>query len=611
MPEFNWDLRDVRFAVFEYCRAGELAGKGPFAGQSVEDYEMVIEQGAKLCKDVLWPLREPADRIGARFEDGKVSTPPGYKEAFHQLAEDGWFSIAHPEEDGGMGMPATVALATGEMFTGAECALMTLSGLAISASRLLAAFAHEEMRKRFIPNILSGKWAATMCLTEPQAGSYLGDIRTTATPTGEPGVYRVEGQKIFITFGQHDVTENIIHLVLARTPNAPPGTKGLSLFLVPAVRVNPDGSLGEPNGVRCARIEEKMGLHGSPTCEMIFGEDGECLGELIGEEHQGLKIMFTMMNEARLAVGQQGVALANLSYYLARDYARERVQGTHVKNFRNPEAPRVPIIEHPNVRHMLMEARALGEGTRALLLKAAMAADMAEVAESEEERKRWHNRLGLYTPVVKAYGSEAGFRASDVAMQVFGGYGYLHEYGIEQVMRDVKIASIYEGTNSIQAIDLLARKVPRNGGADFRALVVEIQGFVKARKEHPAVGKSVDLLGKAVGELVETTMFLGQFAFKQDYAYPLLYCKEYLTMMGDVLLTWCLLEQAVIAAERLEQLREERPEATPEDDPELGFYHDKVLTARFAAHQFLPRAHRFGAMIRSGDESALEVVFAS
>ena len=607
MAEYKVDLRDIRFVLFEQLGIGELAASERFGDQGEEVWDAVLDEAAKLSIGVLSPINGPGDHHGCTFEGGNVVSAPGFKEAYAKFIAGGWVCLTGSPELGGMGLPNAVTVAATEMFVGACASFYFTPGLTSAAASLIEHLGSEEQKQLFVPRLTAGEWAGTMCLTEPQAGSAVGDCRTGAVKQDD-GSYLVAGNKIFISQGDHDLTDQIIHLVLARTPGAPVGTKGLSLFIVPKLRINPDGSLGGPNDVKCTGIEEKMGIHASATCSLSFGDDGACQGWIIGEEGEGMRHMFHMMNEARIAVGVQGVGMGNAAYQLALEYAKERVQGSDVRNFKDPEAPRVAIIEHPNVRTMLMEMKALSEGVRALTYRTAFEADKAETAATQEERDKASAFVELMTPIVKAYSSEAGLRATDVGIQVLGGYGYIKEYGIEQLLRDVKIASIYEGTNSIQAMDLIGRKVPRKGARDFMALLSRIDAFVKEHKEHAAIGADVAALAKAKDALGATTMFLGGYQMKGDFAYPILVCKQYLEMFGDVVTAWMLLEQGVIGHAKAAALVAEDGERSPATHPDVRFYDGKVKTAQFFARQILPRALGNAARIQSKDTSALDIV---
>jgi hypothetical protein len=608
MAEFHVDMRDVRFALFDHAGIEALFSREPYREQSRADYELMLQEAEKLAREVLFPLNEVGDREGARWENGKVFLPTGFRAAFEKFAEGGWIALNQKPDDGGMGLPYGLTAAITELFTAANTAFMMAPGLAVAASRVIAMFATKEMADKCVVRMNTGVWGGTMCLTEPQAGSAVGDARTIATPLGN-GVYSVVGNKIFISMGKQDVTENIIHLVLARTPGAPSGTRGLSLFIVPEYRINEDGSNGDFNDVHCARIEEKMGIHASPTCVMNFGDNNDCHGYLIGEEGRGIQYMFHMMNEARLAVGIQGAAAANLAYLTSVAYANERVQGSSVRNFRDPDAPRVRIIEHPNVRTALMEARAYAEGCRALVYRTAVWADRAETATDDKERQEFQGLVEVFTPIIKAYCSDAGLRATDLAMQTHGGYGYIREYAVEQYMRDVKIAAIYEGTNSIQAMDLLARKVARKNGQDFRTVVQYIDRFTREHKDHPTQASSVKALDAAKNTLVQATLSMAQYQLKADYEYPVLHCDNYLRMFGHVVLSWMLTEQAVLAHKKAQDLLAEDPTRTPESHPDLRYYEDKGRTARYFASQILPDVQAIFARMQSANTDALTAHF--
>jgi hypothetical protein len=419
-----------------------------------------------------------------------------------------------------------VGIAAAEMFVGACCSFTTYPGLTRGAANLIQSFGTPEQKKLFLENMYSGKWTGTMCLTEPQAGSAVGDIKTMAKKDGDH--YLIQGTKIFITAGEHDLAENIIHAVLARTENAPPGVKGLSLFIVPKIRVNPDGSLGEPNDVNCGGIEHKMGIKGSATCTLNFGDEGKCHGYLLGQEGQGIQLMFQMMNEARLGVGLQGFALGNLAYLYALKYAKERIQGVEITRMKDPTAPRVPIIKHPDVRRMLMTMKAYTEGLRALIYRAAYYADLAKVATDPQEKEFCENMVDLMIPVVKAYSTDIAFRLTEWAIQIHGGYGYCGEYPVEQLCRDVKITSIYEGTNGIQAMDLVGRKLSLKKGALFLGWMKEINGFIEKYKNHGHLGSAVSQLEQAKNTLVNVARQFGKAAAGGDILFPMLHACPFL-----------------------------------------------------------------------------------
>jgi alkylation response protein AidB-like acyl-CoA dehydrogenase len=607
---FRIDERDARFVLFEHIKVQELLKLPAFRDHAQETLEMVVAEAARFAREVVQPLNVIGDREGAKFENGKVRFPKAYHEAYRAYCEGGWIASGTSPEWGGQGLPAPLAITSVEFFIGACPAFVVNPMLAHSAAHVLESFASQELKQVYCPKMYAGEWAGTMCLTEPQAGSALGDLKTQAQRAGDH--YLLTGTKIFITSGEHDLVKQICHLVLARVEGAPAGIKGVSLFLVPKYLVQKDGSLGERNDVRCLGIEEKMGLHGSATCTMGFGEDGHCVGYLIGKENEGIKLMFQMMNEARIYVGLQGLGIASAAYELALDYAKQRVQGTDAAAFKDPGAPRVPIIRHPDVRRMLTTMKALVEGLRALIVRAGAYSDLAEHGP-EEDRAKYQGFLELLTPVCKAYGSEAGFRICDMAMLTLGGYGYIREYGVEQYMRDVKIASIYEGTNGIQAIDLIARKVPAKGGLVFMQFLQEVNTFIDRHKSHPRLGHLFPHLEQARDTIARITMKFGELNMSGDLYYPLLHATPYLHSFGEFILGWLLLEQAVVADEKLQAMggnvsSGNRPSFLKQN-PEGRFYDAKIKTAEFFVTTLLPEVHARAAAVDASSRAALDIVF--
>ena len=454
-----------------------------------------------------------------------------------------------------------------------------------------------------------GQYQGTMCLTEAHAGSALADIKTQAT-IGDDGHWYVKGTKVFITNGEHDLCENHVHLVLARTPGAPKGIKGISLFVVPKIRVSADGSLGDANDVVCSGIEHKMGIHASPTCVMQFGESDGCRGWLVGQEGRGIIYMFHMMNHARIGVGMQALGLGAQAYLYAQAYARERVQGTSIEAFKDPDAERVAISQHPNVRRMLLWCKATVEGCRALLYTTAFYADMAQYGP-DEKREHYQGLLEFLTPVCKAYISDQNFEVTRLAMQSMGGYGYIAEYPVERFMRDIKIASIYEGTNGIQALDLIGRKLPAKSGAYFRALMKQIQDFTKEHKEHEALANEVAAFSKRADQWIKVTMELGMKGMGGDKAYPVLCASPYLKMTGHTVCAWLLLKQAIAAQAQLvaligDDLNAKRSEI--EESSEATFFFNKIQTAKFFTHNILTENDMISAQVASDDRSALDYI---
>lgn len=599
---FDPDLRDMRFVIYEQLDVLSMSRIPLYADFNRELYDMVLDEAARFARETLYPINGKGDRAGCKLEGGKVTTPPGYREAWQAFRESGWVSPGTPQEYGGQGLPAPVALAVGEIFSAAATAFAMYPGLARAAADLLIHAGDGWMRSTVVSRLISGEWGGTMCLTEPQAGSAVGDNRTQARPIGE-GKYLVEGTKMFISAGDHDLTDNIIHLVLARTPEAPPGIKGLSLFLVPKFRFDPEsGALGEPNDVVCSGIEHKMGINGNATCVLNFGDTGNCQGWLIGEEGQGIQIMFHMMNEARIGVGLQGLAVGGVAYRFALAYARDRVQGTRIEDLKDALAPRVAIIEHPDVRRMLLWMKAHAEGIRSLLYTTAMYHDLS-MNGPEAEREGYKQLVELLTPICKAHSSDVGFEITEQAVQVFGGYGYCGEYPVEQYLRDSKIFSIYEGTNGIQALDLLGRKVAMGGGILLMRYMQEINEILEAARARPGLSGEIGDVEKARDLLGATTFQLAGFGAAGDRAYPVLQATPYLNLFGTVVLAMELLKQATVADRALEA------GGASLADADARFYRDKVRTARFYIKTVLPKARAFAKLIESGDRSPIEAEF--
>lgn len=609
---FPISMRDMKFILYEQLGIERLCQFDKFKDFSRETFDMVLEEGAKLAAEVIAPLNSVADKEGCTFEKGKVKVPEGFHDAFKKYCEGGWIAASVDAEAGGQGLPDSVALAAAEMFVGACCSFTTYPGLTRGCANLIESFGTADQKALYLEKMYSGQWTGTMCLTEPQAGSAVGDVKTSAKKQGDH--YVIQGTKIFITAGDHNLAENIIHAVLARTENAPPGTKGLSLFIVPKVRINADGSLGEPNDVNCGGIEHKMGLKGSSTCTLNFGDDGKCQGYILGQENQGIQLMFQMMNEARLGVGLQGFALGNLAYLYALKYAKERIQGVEVTKMRDPNAPRVPIIKHPDVRRMLMTMKAYAEGLRALIYRSAYYADLTKVATDPKEKEYCENMIDLLIPIVKAYSTDIAFRLTEWAIQVHGGYGYCGEYPAEQLCRDVKITSIYEGTNGIQAMDLVGRKLSLKKGALFMGWMKEVNEFIEKHKAHPVFGPAIGKLEQAKNTLINVSMHFAKVAAGGDPLYAMLHATPYLELFGEVELAYLLLDQAIIAREKLQAIFQ-KAGATTEDDqarvindqPEAAFYSGKVHTAEFFVNNILPHVQGTATTILSGNRSALAI----
>jgi acyl-CoA dehydrogenase len=544
---YHAPLADMSFAL-KYGAALLPALEEGFLGDlTIDDVEAVLAEAARMAAEVIAPLDRVGDRVGATFKDGVVTTAPGWKEAYRAWCEGGWNGLASPAEWGGQGLPQIVNAACTEMWNGASMAFGLGPLLTMGAVDALNVHGSEPLKRAYLAKLISGEWTGTMHLTEPQAGSDVGALRTRAEPAGD-GSYRITGQKIFITYGEHDLTKNIIHFVLARLPGAPPGTHGISLFLVPKFLLNTDGSPGPRNDVRAHSIEHKLGVHASPTCTMVFGDQGGATGFLIGEEHAGMAAMFTMMNRARLAVGLQGVGIAERATQQAVAYARERKQG------RTPGMPAnesASIIAHPDVRRMLLTMRALTQAARSICYATAMALDRAERGGSKEAREAAHARASLLTPLAKAFSSDIGIEVASLGVQVHGGMGFIEETGAAQFYRDARIAPIYEGTNGIQAIDLVTRKLPLGGGAVIETYLTELRHIVEAvnATNDPALGWSGLRLEEAVGSLTRATRWMLAHTDK-DVNEALAGATPYLRLFA-VAVGGCLLAQQALAALRL------------------------------------------------------------
>ena len=608
MPEaavnhFKADLRAIQFTLYEHLHVEQLFAHEIFSHLSREECDATIEQCLRFVNEYTGPLNGPADRVGCVLEKGVVRTPAGFKAAWRKLFELGFMSFAMPLDAGGFGGPHAIGVVLEELESGANTAFTMYQGLTHGAADVIEVFGLSEDKERFLPPMLEGRFSGTMCLSEPHAGSDVGATKTRAKLVSGH-VYEITGTKCWISAGDHDLCENIVHLVLARIDGAPAGTKGLSLFIVPKVWVNDDGSLGKPNDVVTASIEHKLGIRASATAVLNFGENGGCRGILVGgQPHMGMRQMFRMMNGARIAVGVQGLSVASTAYLNALAYARERLQGSSVKNFKDPNAPRVPIIEHSDVRRMLLEMKAKVEGMRTLAIKLALHADLAHaLAHTDESKAIYHQgQVDLLTPIVKAYCSDQAFRIAELAIQTYGGAGYVTDNPVEQYCRDAKIFSIYEGTNHIQALDLVARKLQEHGGDNFRHFLREIAEFVEAHGQQPGIGAEVRALGEASEALQRAAAALMEFFMSGKIDQVTLVANAFLESMAEVTIAHLLLQAAVIADAKRQ---EEGDEQSQED---YDFYSGKVMAAKHFVSYVLPGLHaKIGAMI-GGDRSALDM----
>ncbi|MBK8240916.1 MAG: acyl-CoA dehydrogenase [Deltaproteobacteria bacterium] len=591
---FRVDLDDLEFIFFEQLRAHErLVQFEPYRELDADTYRATFAEAARLATGVLSPINRVGDREGCKLDgEGNVTTPTGFRGAWRQMAEGGWIAPSAPVELGGAGMPRCVTMAVNDMFDAAAIAFMMYPGLTAAAGRMVRAFGPENTRDMVAGKLFGGQWGGTMCLTESGAGSSVGDNRARATPSDEPGVWLLEGEKIFISGGDSDLVENVVHLVLARTPDSPNGTKGLSLFLVPKFMFDEGGKLGARNGAKVVGIEHKMGINGSATCTLALGADTPCKGWMVGKEREGIALMFHMMNEARIGVAGQGTAIAGAAYHYAVDYAKDRVQGTKLTK-RDSDAERVAITSHPDVRRMLMTLKVIAETTRAACIRMVFLHDIARNTTDEQERARCEARQDILIPVLKAHCTDLGFEMAALAVQVYGGYGYLGEYPVEQLVRDAKIQSIYEGTNGIQALDLVGRKLRAQGGAVFMGWMSEAQAELAAAGAEGFTAQA-DVIGKSLAQLGACAMHLGKTAAGGNVDGAFIYAVPLLRTMGVIQLAFEALEQARVA---------KRAIAASGETPLLR---GKLLNLDFYVAHILPQAIATAKSVQSGDESCLD-----
>jgi acyl-CoA dehydrogenase len=584
----------VEDIIFTLKHAGFARAKadGLYGELSDDDLAAILGEAGRFASEVLAPLNAPGDRFGTPFHDGVVTTPPGWKEAYRDWAAAGWNSVSGPSEWGGQGLPRAINAACIEMWNSAAMAFGLGPFLTMAGVDALAAFGSEELKKTYLSTLISGEWMGTMELTEPQAGSDVGSLRTRAERAGD-GTYRITGAKIFITYGEHDFTDNVIHFVLARIAGAPEGTRGLSLFIVPKFLVNPDGSLGARNDLRANRIEHKLGIHASPTCHMVYGDHGGAVGYIIGEEHRGMQAMFTMMNEARLYVGLQGVAIAEAATQQALAYAQDRRQG---RLFQGTSPESVAIIDHVDVRRMLLTMRALTGAARTICFATAVALDRHHLAADPAARKAAHERAALLTPVAKAFSTDIGSEVASLGIQVHGGMGFIEETGAAQYYRDARISQIYEGTNGIQAIDLVTRKVPLSGGETVRGYIGELRRTVDAVKaaNDPAFGATGARLAEAVDSLGEATEWiLAALTTKPDAA--LAGATTYLRLFASAA-GGCMLADEALAAAR---------QGNGDASNGAGGRPGRIAIARFFAENLAIQAPALARVVTEGADAML------
>jgi alkylation response protein AidB-like acyl-CoA dehydrogenase len=575
-------VRDLTFILNEVLEIDRYANQPGFADVSSDLVGQILEEGAKFAEEVIAPINHSGDKEGCHWDNGVVTGPKGWKEAYKAMVEAGWPALAADPAYGGQGMPAVVSMAFGQFTAAASAAFSMYPGLTAGAYAGIHANASEELKAKYLPKMATGEWGGTMNLTEPQCGTDLGMVRTKAVPQGD-GTYKITGQKIWISAGEHDFTDNIIHTVLARVEGAPAGIKGLSLFLVPKVMVNDDGSLGERNSLMCAGLEHKMGIHGNATAVMQYDE---ATGWLIGEEGRGMNNMFVVMNEARLGTGLQGLAIGDAAYQAAVEFAKDRLQGRSLTGPKNPDGPADSIMVHPDVRRMLMEAKAFVEGGQAFILWTALQADLQRSEDAAEAQKA-HDYMGLITPVLKAYLTDKGFHVASLAMQVHGGSGYTEHFQASQYLRDARITMIYEGTNGIQALDLVGRKLPSQGGRAIMSWFADIDAFVAENGGEGPVQPFVEGLADAKKKLQEATMWLMQNGMANpDNAGAA--STDYLNLFGITALAYLWAQMARAAQAKID---------AGSDDP---FYANKIATGRYFVERILPDAPAHLAKMKTG-----------
>jgi alkylation response protein AidB-like acyl-CoA dehydrogenase len=585
MQIYNAPLRDMRFVMHELHDSAALA-KLPGLEEATPDLlDSVLEEAAKFITATLLPLNASGDAQGCHYENGVVRTPTGFKEAYKAFTEGGWGALSSAPEYGGQGLPESASKLVEEMICACNLAFGLYPGLSHGAYLALKSHGSPELKDLYLPKLVDGSWAGTMCLTESHCGTDLGLLRTRAAPRGD-GSFTLTGSKIFISAGEHDLAENIIHLVLARLPDAPPGVKGISLFVVPKYLPTPQGGVGAANGVSCAGIEHKMGIKASATCQINFND---ATGWLVGEPHKGMRAMFVMMNSERLSVGTQGLGVGEVAYQSAVAYARERLQGRSLSGVKHPDKAADPIIVHPDVRRMLMTMRAYNEGCRALGVWVANALDRMERLGESTDRIEAEDFVALMTPVVKALFTDLGYESANLGVQTFGGHGYIVDHGMEQFVRDSRIAMIYEGTNGVQALDLVGRKMPANMGRSLRRFFHPVAAFIEANGADAAVGPLVQSFARNFGALQLATAFIAQKGLS-DPEEAGAASSDYLRMFGMVALGFMWVRAAKVASEKL-------PHAVGED---AAFYAAKLATARFFIERLLPPAGALLYVIKAG-----------
>ncbi len=587
MPQYKAPIRDISFVLRELFNFGEIRALPGYSEMGDDLIDAVLLEGGRICENELFPLNHSGDEEGCKWENGNVTTPKGFKDAYKSFAEGGWISLACDPEYGGQGLPESIEYMLEEMVCASNVSFSLYPGLTRGAYTSIHSHGTEEIKRKFLPKMVEGTWAGTMNLTEPHCGTDLGLLRTKAVPQDD-GSYLISGNKIFISSGEHDLTENIIHLVLARTPDAPAGVKGISLFVVSKYMINDDGSLGERNGAHCASIEHKMGIKASSTCSMTY-ENAK--GWLVGELNEGLNHMFTMMNNERLGVGIQGLGLSELAYQNALDYARDRLQSRSLSGTKFPDKPADPLIVHPDVRRMLLTMKAYNEGCRMLSGWVSHEIDVAHKIEDKEERQRADDFVQIMTPVVKAFFTDVAFENTNHAVQIHGGFGYIKEYGVEQYVRDCRITQIYEGTNGIQALDLVGRKMSAYMGRYMRAFFHPVQDFIDEHKDTEDLAEFVGPLAKAFGRLQRASVTIAQKGLSNPEEAGAA-ATDFLSLFGHTALAYLWTKSVILSRKKL-------------GGSEDVFYQGKIDTARFYMQKLLPRTSALFSTIMAGRDTLM------
>jgi len=612
------NMRDQQFVLFEQIGIEKLFEKEQFADYSKDVVLMMQNEAEKMAVNVILPTYAEGDKEACHLDkDGQVRVPKCFQEAFKKYCAGGWVAPIKSPEYGGQGAPIVVATVCNELFSAANFAFLMYPGLTLGCGGLVEHHGTEELKNKYMYKLFAGEWGGTMCLTEPGAGSDVGALKTTAKRLPD-GKFLISGTKCFISSGDHDLTPNIIHPVLARIEGDPPGTSGISIFIVPKYVVNEDGSLGANNDVKTGNVEHKMGIRGSATCTLNFGDEGKCIGELLGKEREGMRIMFQLMNEARLEVGMQSLGHASAALEHAIQYAKERIQSTPVWEMKNPEAKAVPIIMHPDVRRDLLWMKAYVEGIRAMNYFTAYSLDMAKAGDTPEERAKYQGFAELLTPVCKAYSSDIACLVTSKAVDVYGGYGYCQEYPVEQYMRDVKIACLYEGTNGIQSLDLVGRKLGMNKGMNTMNMMGEIDTTIKKVKSIDDLQKYGAKLEEAYFAVVDLTMTFAALGKSSSFLIPILNASPYLDLFGDMIIGHFLFQGAAIAKEKLDAIFAAKGadsigkrRALVHTDQDVAFYEGKIAVAKFFAVEVLSSVKAKCEAIKLGDKTTIEMAIES